>query len=55
MRSVQRRFQKMMGFAPCLFYGRGITSCRSRGFLPYARPITTVGELRGWGSPGVGG
>uniref|UniRef100_A0A8C5NIF8 Acyltransferase n=1 Tax=Junco hyemalis TaxID=40217 RepID=A0A8C5NIF8_JUNHY len=42
MRSIQRRFQKMMGFAPCLFYGRGLTSCRSRGFLPYARPITTV-------------
>ncbi|NWR99545.1 DGAT2 acyltransferase, partial [Motacilla alba] len=42
MRSIQRRFQKMIGFAPCLFYGRGLTSCRSRGFLPYARPITTV-------------
>ncbi|NXY13678.1 DGAT2 acyltransferase, partial [Atrichornis clamosus] len=42
MRSIQRRFQKMMGFAPCVFYGRGLTSVRSRGFLPYARPITTV-------------
>ncbi|KAJ7420884.1 Diacylglycerol O-acyltransferase 2 [Pitangus sulphuratus] len=42
MRSIQRRFQKMMGFAPCVFYGRGLTSSRSRGFLPYARPITTV-------------
>lgn len=52
MRSIQRRFQKMMGFAPCLFYGRGLTSCRSRGFLPYARPITTVGEQRGWGVTG---
>lgn len=54
MRSIQRRFQKMMGFAPCLFYGRGLTSGRSRGFLPYSRPITTVGERRGWGSPGSG-
>lgn len=44
MRSIQQRFQKMMGFAPCVFYGRGLTSVRSRGFLPYARPITTVGE-----------
>lgn len=49
MRSIQRRFQKMMGFAPCLFYGRGLISCRSRGLLPYASPITTVGEQRGWG------
>ncbi|NXP81408.1 DGAT2 acyltransferase, partial [Ramphastos sulfuratus] len=42
MRSVQQRFQKMIGFAPCVFYGRGLTSVQSRGFLPYARPITTV-------------
>ncbi|XP_033919842.1 diacylglycerol O-acyltransferase 2-like [Melopsittacus undulatus] len=42
MRSIQQRFQKMMGFAPCVFYGRGITSVQSRGFLPYAKPITTV-------------
>ncbi|NXW83999.1 DGAT2 acyltransferase, partial [Alopecoenas beccarii] len=42
MRSIQLRFQKMFGFAPCVFYGRGVTSVRSRGFLPYARPITTV-------------
>ncbi|XP_017597274.1 PREDICTED: diacylglycerol O-acyltransferase 2-like [Corvus brachyrhynchos] len=42
MRSIQRRFQKIMGFAPCLFYGRGLTSGRSHGFLPFSRPITTV-------------
>ncbi|NWR02089.1 DGAT2 acyltransferase, partial [Paradoxornis webbianus] len=42
MRSVQWCFQKMIGFAPCLFYGHGLTSCHSRGFLPYARPIATV-------------
>ncbi|NWR39243.1 DGAT2 acyltransferase, partial [Tachuris rubrigastra] len=42
MRSIQQRFQKMMGFAPCVFYGRSLTSSRSWGFLPYARPITTV-------------
>uniref|UniRef100_A0A803VJZ6 Acyltransferase n=1 Tax=Ficedula albicollis TaxID=59894 RepID=A0A803VJZ6_FICAL len=38
MRSIQRRFQKMMGFAPCLFYGRGLTSCRSRVGEPLAVP-----------------
>ncbi|KFV64584.1 Diacylglycerol O-acyltransferase 2, partial [Dryobates pubescens] len=42
MRSIQQRFQKMMGFAPCFFYGRGLTSDQSWGFLPFARPITTV-------------
>ncbi|XP_051486307.1 diacylglycerol O-acyltransferase 2-like isoform X7 [Apus apus] len=42
MRSIQQRFQKIMGFAPCVFYGRGLTSVQSWGFLPYPRPITTV-------------
>ncbi|KAK2530285.1 diacylglycerol O-acyltransferase 2 [Columba guinea] len=42
MRSIQLHFQKMLGFAPCVFYGRGVTSVHSRGLLPYARPITTV-------------
>uniref|UniRef100_A0A672UT41 Acyltransferase n=1 Tax=Strigops habroptila TaxID=2489341 RepID=A0A672UT41_STRHB len=42
MRSIQQRFQKMMGFAPCVFYGRGLTSIQSWGLLPYAKPITTV-------------
>ncbi|NWI15067.1 DGAT2 acyltransferase, partial [Crypturellus soui] len=42
MRSIQKRIQKMMGFAPCLFYGRGLLSVRSRGFLPFPKPITTV-------------
>lgn len=54
MRSIQRRFQKIIGFAPCLFYGRGLTSSRSRGLLPYARPITTVGERRGPRGAGFG-
>lgn len=47
MRSIQLHFQKMLGFAPCVFYGRGVTSVHSRGLLPYARPITTVGECHG--------
>ncbi|XP_015266838.1 PREDICTED: diacylglycerol O-acyltransferase 2-like [Gekko japonicus] len=42
MKSLQNRFQKLLGFAPCFFYGRGFTSVHSRGFLPFPRPITTV-------------
>uniref|UniRef100_A0A8D0G6B9 Acyltransferase n=1 Tax=Sphenodon punctatus TaxID=8508 RepID=A0A8D0G6B9_SPHPU len=42
MRSLQNRFRKMLGFAPCLFYGRGLTSVHSWGFLPFPRPVTTV-------------
>lgn len=44
MRGIQKRFQKLVGFAPCVFYGRGLTSIHSRGFLPYPKPITTVSE-----------
>nr|XP_056715907.1 diacylglycerol O-acyltransferase 2-like [Euleptes europaea] len=42
MKSFQDRFQKLLGFAPCFFYGRGFTSVHSRGFLPFPRPVTTV-------------
>ncbi|XP_065412622.1 diacylglycerol O-acyltransferase 2-like isoform X3 [Chrysemys picta bellii] len=42
LRGIQKRFQKLVGFAPCVFYGRGLTSIQSRGFLPYPKPITTV-------------
>ncbi|KAM9373710.1 diacylglycerol O-acyltransferase 2-like [Phaethornis superciliosus] len=42
MRSIQRCFQKLIGFAPCVFYGRSLTSVQSRGLLPYEKPITTV-------------
>ncbi|KYO38391.1 diacylglycerol O-acyltransferase 2 [Alligator mississippiensis] len=42
MRNLQERCRKLLGFAPCLFYGRGLTSIHSRGFLPFPRPITTV-------------
>ncbi|KAE8584037.1 hypothetical protein XENTR_v10020799 [Xenopus tropicalis] len=42
LRTAQWKFQKLFGFAPCFFYGRGITSIESKGFLPYPRPITTV-------------
>lgn len=41
-RAAQCKFQKVFGFAPCFFYGRGLTSPESMGFIPYSRPITTV-------------
>ncbi|KFW77139.1 Diacylglycerol O-acyltransferase 2, partial [Manacus vitellinus] len=44
MRSIQQRFQKMIGFAPCVFYGRGLTSSRSRGLLPPSCPLPAAGE-----------
>ncbi|XP_060710462.1 diacylglycerol O-acyltransferase 2-like [Hemiscyllium ocellatum] len=42
MKSLQVTFQKWMGFAPCLFRGRGLLSARSWGLLPYAKPVMTV-------------
>ncbi|XP_066435887.1 diacylglycerol O-acyltransferase 2-like [Eleutherodactylus coqui] len=42
LRAVQCKFQKIFGFAPCFFYGRGLTSSASKGFIPYSRPLTTV-------------
>ncbi|KAM4697050.1 diacylglycerol O-acyltransferase 2-like [Rhinophrynus dorsalis] len=42
LRAAQYRFQKLFGFAPCLFYGRGLTSSQAKGFIPFSRPITTV-------------
>ncbi|MBN3321665.1 DGAT2 acyltransferase, partial [Atractosteus spatula] len=41
-RLVQTRFQKLMGFAPCLFHGCGLFSADSRGIVPYSKPINTV-------------
>ncbi|XP_069842687.1 diacylglycerol O-acyltransferase 2-like [Dendropsophus ebraccatus] len=42
LRAAQCKIQKILGFAPCFFYGRGLTSAESKGFIPYSRPITTV-------------
>ncbi|KAM9326493.1 diacylglycerol O-acyltransferase 2-like [Gastrophryne carolinensis] len=42
LRAAQCKFQKMFGFAPCFFYGRGLTSPDSKGFIPYSRAVTTV-------------
>ncbi|XP_045850187.1 2-acylglycerol O-acyltransferase 3 [Meles meles] len=38
----QVTFKKIMGFSPCIFWGRGLFSANSWGLLPFARPITTV-------------
>ena len=43
-RQVQRRLQKLLGFAPCLFHGCGFFSSESWGMVPYCKPINTVGE-----------
>ncbi|XP_075438056.1 diacylglycerol O-acyltransferase 2-like [Ascaphus truei] len=41
-RRLQRLFQKHVGFAPCIFRGRGVFSGDSWGINPFPRPITTV-------------
>nr|XP_020477710.1 diacylglycerol O-acyltransferase 2 [Monopterus albus] len=41
-RTLQKRIQKIVGFAPCLFHGRGLFFSDSWGILPYCKPITTV-------------
>ncbi|MBN3280324.1 DGAT2 acyltransferase, partial [Polyodon spathula] len=41
-RYLQRKFQKLMGFAPCFFHGCGIFSTNSWGLVPYCKDINTV-------------
>ncbi|KAK6486228.1 diacylglycerol O-acyltransferase 2-like [Huso huso] len=41
-RYLQRKFQKLMGFAPCFFHGCGIFSTNSWGMVPYSKDINTV-------------
>nr|XP_019802106.1 diacylglycerol O-acyltransferase 2 isoform X4 [Tursiops truncatus] len=43
-RWVQKKFQKYIGFAPCIFHGRGLFSSDTWGLVPYSKPITTVGN-----------
>ncbi|KAG9348625.1 hypothetical protein JZ751_002365 [Albula glossodonta] len=38
----QKKIQKLLGFAPCVFHGRGLLSANSWGFMPYSKPITCV-------------
>ncbi|XP_076875571.1 diacylglycerol O-acyltransferase 2 [Brachyhypopomus gauderio] len=41
-RCIQRKLQKLLGFAPCLFHGCGFFSAESWGMVPYSKPINTV-------------
>lgn len=44
LKILQKALKKFMGLTFCIFHGRGLTK-GSWGFLPFNRPITTVGEL----------
>ncbi|KAJ7996739.1 hypothetical protein DPEC_G00240150 [Dallia pectoralis] len=41
-RLAQRKLQKILGFAPCLFHGVGLFCSDTWGMVPYNKPITTV-------------
>uniref|UniRef100_A0A670KJF7 Acyltransferase n=1 Tax=Podarcis muralis TaxID=64176 RepID=A0A670KJF7_PODMU len=41
---LQLGFKQLIGFAPCLFSGRGLFSSTSWGILPMAAPLTVVGK-----------
>ncbi|XP_028911583.1 2-acylglycerol O-acyltransferase 3 [Ornithorhynchus anatinus] len=41
-RRLQQVFKNIMGFSPCLFWGRGLIWPRSWGLLPFRKPVTTV-------------
>ncbi|KAM5165619.1 diacylglycerol O-acyltransferase 2-like [Mantella aurantiaca] len=40
--SLQELFQRWIGFAPCIFFGKGIFSSTSKGIMPLRRAINTV-------------
>ncbi|KAM8835181.1 diacylglycerol O-acyltransferase 2 isoform 1-T1 [Synchiropus picturatus] len=41
-RYLQKKLQKLLGFAPCLFHGCGLFFGDSWGMVPYCKPITTI-------------
>ncbi|XP_010862275.1 diacylglycerol O-acyltransferase 2 [Esox lucius] len=41
-RLVQRRIQKILGFAPCVFHGRSLFSSNTWGLVPFPKPINSV-------------
>jgi len=41
-RLAQKKLQKLLGFAPCLFHGCGFFSRDGWGLVPYSKPITTI-------------
>ncbi|XP_075384264.1 2-acylglycerol O-acyltransferase 3-like [Tenrec ecaudatus] len=38
----QMTLKKLVGFAPCIFFGQSLFSATSWGLMPFPRPITTV-------------
>lgn len=44
-RYLQKKLQKLLGFAPCLFHGCGLFFDNSWGILPFCKPITTIGKF----------
>lgn len=42
LRSFQERFKRLMGFAPPIFYGRGVFNY-TFGLIPFRNAIHTVG------------
>ena len=40
----QTTFKKLMYFSPCILWGRGVFTARSRGLVPLARLIAIVGK-----------
>lgn len=49
-KTFQATFKKILGLNFCTFHGRGLTQ-ESWGFLPFNRPITTVGKLSNTSGP----
>ena len=47
LRNIQTRLQKILSFAPPLFFGRGILS-NVIGFQPHKTPIFTVGMYKSY-------
>ena len=45
LRDVQQKIQKMVAFAPVLFYGRGIFQY-TFGMLPHRKPVNVVGKSK---------
>lgn len=49
-KAFQETFKKILGLNFCTFHGRGLTK-ESWGFLPFNRPITTVGKISSISEP----
>ena len=45
-RWLQKRLQKIVGFALCVIQGCSLLSADTWGVMPFPKPITSVGETR---------